>query len=210
MKKRQKESIKFFEISSVYHKADKINSKKYLSIIISGRRGLNYKEFNKKLDDKYLTSIIADLGLNNSYVKEIDRNSFNSKIKSRIFCIECCIDDIKINNNAIEKKEFKFKKATLVSEFPSSLRDISISINNENIIEDLISSVFQIKLNNIKNVFIFDYYKNIDKNIIKVGLRFIFQSNNKTLEENEIDQEMLKVFKILKNYDDVEIPGLNI
>ena len=208
--KRQKESIKFFEISSVYHKADKINSKKYLSIIISGRRGLNYKEFNKKLDDKYLTSIIADLGLNNSYVKEIDRNSFNSKIKSRIFCIECCIDDIKINNNAIEKKEFKFKKATLVSEFPSSLRDISISINNENIIEDLISSVFQIKLNNIKNVFIFDYYKNIDKNIIKVGLRFIFQSNNKTLEENEIDQEMLKVFKILKNYDDVEIPGLNI
>ena len=74
--KRQKESIKFFEISNVYHKTNDINSKKYLSIIISGRKGLNYKEFNKKLDDKYLSSIIADLGLNNSYVKEIDRNSF--------------------------------------------------------------------------------------------------------------------------------------
>ena len=152
--KRQKESIKFFEISNVYNKTDnKINSKKYLSIIISGRKGLNYKEFNKKLDDKYLTSIIADLGLNNSYVKEIDRNSFNSKIKSRIFYIECCIDDIKINNNSIEEKKFNFKKATSVSEFPSSLRDISISINNENIIEDLISSVFQIKLRKYKEMY---------------------------------------------------------
>ena len=88
------------------------------------------------------------------------------------------------------------------------MRDISISINNENIIEDVISSVFQLELENIKDVFIFDYYKNIEKNIIKVGLRFIFQSNKKTLEENEIDKEMLKVFKIFENSNDVEIPGL--
>ncbi len=208
--KRQKESIKFFEISNVYDKTNKINSKKYLSIIISGRKGLNYKEFNKKLDDEYLSSIISNLGLNDSYVKEIDRNSFNSKIKSRIFYTECCIDDIKINNNPSEEKNFNFKKAAKISEFPSSLRDISISINNENIIKDLISSIFNIELKNLKDIFIFDYYKNIDKNIIKVGLRFIFQSNNKTLEENEIDQDMLRVFKVLENYDDVEIPGLKL
>ena len=208
--KRQKESIKFFEISDVYHKTKKINSQKYLSIIISGRKGLNYKEFNKKLDDKYLSNIISDLGLSSSYVKELDRNSLNSKIKNRIFYIECILDDIEINNNFTEEKKFNFKKAIQVSDFPSSSRDISISINNESIIEDVISSVFQIDLENIKDVFIFDYYKNIDKNIIKIGLRFIFQSNNITLEEKAIDQEMLKVFNIFKNYDDVEIPGLNL
>ena len=166
--KRQKESIKFFEISNVYDKSNKINSKKYLSVVISGRKGLNYKEFNKKLDDMYLSGIISKLGLNNSCVKEIDRNSFNSKIKSRIFYIECCIDDIEINNNFIEEKKFNFKKATTISEFPSSLRDISISINNESIIEDLIASIFHIELKNLKDIFIFDYYNNIDKNIIKV------------------------------------------
>ena len=208
--KRKKESIKFFEISNVYHKTKTIKSKKYLSIVVSGRKSLNYKEFNKKLDDKYLSTIIADLGLNDSYVKEIDRNSLNSKIKSKIFYFECCVDDVEINNNFIEEKKFNFKKATKVSDFPSSLRDISISINNENIIEDVISSVFQLELENIKDVFIFDYYNNIDKNIIKVGLRFIFQSNKKTLEENEIDKEMLKVFKIFENSNDVEIPGLKL
>ena len=44
----------------------------------------------------------------------------------------------------LEEKKFNFKKATQVSDFPSSLRDISISINNENIIEDVISSVFKL------------------------------------------------------------------
>ena len=132
------------------------------------------------------------------------------KIKNRIFYIECLVDDIKINNNLTEEKKFSFKKAAQVSDFPSSSRDISISINNESIIEDVISSIFQIELLNKKDIFIFDYYKNIDKNIIKIGLRFIFQSNNKTLEENEIDQDMFRVFKVLKNYDDVEIPGLKL
>lgn len=208
--KRQKDSIKLFEISDIYHKTEKINSQKYLSIIVSGRKGLNYKDFKNKLDDKYLSNIISGLGLSNSYVKEIDRNSFNSKIKNRIFYIECPVDDIEVNNNSTEKKKFNFKKAAQISDFPSSSRDISISINNEAIIEDVISSVFKIGLENIKDVFIFDYYKNIDKNTIKIGLRFIFQSNKKTLEENSIDQEMFKVFKIFKNYDDVEIPGLNL
>ena len=171
---------------------------------------MNYKEFNKKLDDKYLKNIISNLGLSSSYVKELDRNTLNSKIKNRIFYIECLVDDIEINNNFIEEKKFNFKKAAQVSDFPSSSRDISISINNESIIEDIISSVFQIDLENIKDVFIFDYYKNIHKNIIKIGFRFIFQSNKKTLEENSIDKEMLKVFKIFKNYDDVEIPGLDL
>ncbi|MFL2721443.1 MAG: phenylalanine--tRNA ligase subunit beta [Gammaproteobacteria bacterium] len=209
--KRQKESIKFFEISNVYNKNNKINSNKYLSIIISGREGLDYKKFNKKLDNKYLSSIIANLGLDASYVKEIDRNLLDSKIRNRIFYIECNVDEIEINNiDFVEEKEFNFKKASSISEFPSSLRDISISVSNENIIEEVISSVFQIKLKNIKDVFIFDYYRNIDKNILKVGLRFIFQSNHKTLEEDDIDHEMFKVFNVLRNYDDVEIPGLNL
>ena len=209
--KRQKESIKFYEISNIYNKTNKINSKKYLSVLISGRQGLNYKEFNKKLNDEYLSNIIIDLGLDSSHVKEIDRNLLDSKIKNKIFYIECCIDDININNiNYAEEEKFDFKKAAQVSDFPSSSRDVSLSINNENIIEDVISSVFQIELENMKDVFIFDYYKNIDKNIIKIGLRFVFQSNNKTLEENTIDQEMLKIFEIFKNYDDVEVPGLNL
>ena len=33
---------------------------------------------------------------------------------------------------------------------------------------------------------------------MKIGFRFIFQSRKKTLEENEIDDEIMKVFKAFK------------
>ena len=87
--KRQKESIKFFEISNVYLNKNNISSSQLISIIISGRQGLNYKNFNKKLDKKYLCDVISDLGLNDSNISEIERSSFNSKIKNRIFYVEC-------------------------------------------------------------------------------------------------------------------------
>ena len=57
--KRQKEIIKFFEISDVYftNKDEEVIYKKKLSIIISGRQGLNYLDFNKKLDRGYLKKL---------------------------------------------------------------------------------------------------------------------------------------------------------
>ena len=48
--RRQKDSIKLFEISDVYTlKENKINVKRKLAIIASGRAGHNYKDFSKKL-----------------------------------------------------------------------------------------------------------------------------------------------------------------
>ena len=211
--KRQKESIKFFEISDIYTKTNQVHSSRWLSIIISGRQGLNYKSFNKKLDKQFLSKVLSNLSPNNFIIKEIDRNSFNSKIKNKIYYIECCIDDINLfdfQENNQEELSFHFKKALPISEFPSSLRDISISFKSKDILEEVIDAVFQTKLKYSKDLFIFDYYNNADKNIMKVGIRFIFQSNRKTLEENEIDSEMLKVYEVLSSYKEVEVPGLNL
>lgn len=210
--KRQKESIKLFEISDIYKKNNSIDSEKYIAIIISGRQGLDHKNFNKKLDQTYLSDTIRELEVNESKIKEINRSSLNSKIKNKIFYIECNVDDINISFGQHDKKrdQFSFNKASPISEFPSSTRDISISINDKDSLEYVIQKVFQVDLHNLKDIFIFDYYNNVDKNITKIGFRFIFQSNVKTLEEHEIDKEMLKVFKAIKNFTGVEIPGLTL
>ena len=48
--RRQKDSIKLFEISDIYTvKDNKINVTRKLAIIASGRAGHNYKDFSKKL-----------------------------------------------------------------------------------------------------------------------------------------------------------------
>ena len=67
-KRRQKDSIKFFEISDLYTKSDQINQEKKLGIIISGRQGHNYLDFSKKLDHAYLSNLLNQ-NSNDSFFK---------------------------------------------------------------------------------------------------------------------------------------------
>ena len=61
----------------------------------------------------------------------------------------------------------------------------------------------------LKNVFIFDYFKNTKKSIIKIGYRFTFQSHKKTLTDKEIDTEIGKIIKLIDDIDGIKIPGLS-
>ena len=71
--KRQKDSIKFFEISDIYHTNDSSLYKKKLSVIVSGRQGKGFKLFNKMLDVEYLESVFAKFNKDISkFIKEID------------------------------------------------------------------------------------------------------------------------------------------
>lgn len=208
--KRQKESIKLFEISDIYKNDGSICSNRVLSIIVSGRQGNNYFNFNKKLDNNYLENLAYEIGLKNFTVEEINRDSFNSKLKNKIFYIETDITNFKFDNVKEEVKfdnSYDFNKYKLISEYPSSYRDISISLKEDEILEEIINLIFNIKINNLKDRFIFDFYHNKERNILKVGFRFIFQSLDKTLEEKEIDIEITKVFDALLKKDGVEIPG---
>ena len=94
---RQHDSIKLFEISEVYFKKnDDLESKKLVSIIISGREGHNYEDFSKKLDNKYILNLLKTINFNIdiNQIKEIDRNEVQNKIKNKIYFIEININDI--------------------------------------------------------------------------------------------------------------------
>ena len=55
--RRQKESIKLFEISEIYLQ-DEVSSR--IGIIASGRVADNYLDFSRKIDTKYLDNIFND------------------------------------------------------------------------------------------------------------------------------------------------------
>ena len=63
-------------------------------------------------------------------------------------------------------------------------------------------------LKNLKDMFVFDFYTNKEKNITKLGYRFIFQSKTQTLTDKDIDMEMEKIYIIVNKLNGVEIPGL--
>ncbi len=210
--RRQKDSIKFFEISDLYTKSDQINQEKKLGIIISGRRGHNYLDFSKNLDYVYLNNLLNQ-GPDDSFFKieEIPRAELKTKKKDRIFYTEIPIEKIPVHLFKGLESSFEqtnFIKYQSVSEFPSSTRDFSFSIIDFKKYDTVISLLSDFNDKNLKDAFIFDFYKNKKLNEIKVGIRFIFQSTMSTLSEEEIQKSINKLLKPILSLEGVSIPEL--
>jgi len=209
--RRQKDSIKLFEISDVYSQNDgKFLRQKKLGIIASGRIGNNYEEFSKFISDKYLKNVIdSNFSACNSIIENISRENLDTKIKSPILFTEMNLLDFKFEEEDAKllehiNKEIKYKD---ISEFPSINRDVSFLIKNKEKIKpvnDLVS-----KYNNeiLKDKFIFDFYNDQKTNFTKIGFRFIFQSREKTLTVDEVDVVIKNIVETVTNDGEVEVPG---
>jgi len=213
--RRQKESIKLFEISDIYSKNSKntdILQEKRLGIIISGRQGNNPKEFSKKLDYKYLNHLLNSKSKNEIFkITEIHRDTLDTKKKDKIFYVEVCLDDIPdifFSNLRADKKFVNFISYKPISEFPSSTRDFSFLITDLNLVNEITNILNGTKDEIIKDSFIFDFYKNDKTDTVKLGYRFIFQSSVKTLSDEEINKKVQEIINPIIELDGVCIPGM--
>ncbi len=210
--RRQKDSIKFFEISDLYTKNNQINQEKKLGIIISGRRGHNYLDFSKKLDNAYLSGLLNQDSKNQAFViEEISRKELKTKKKDRIFYLEISIDKIPkhlLKDSESRIDQINFIKYQSVSEFPSSSRDFSFSIKDSKKYDAVINYLSDLNDENLKDAFIFDFYENKKLNEIKVGVRLIFQSNLNTLSEEDIQKSVNKLLQPIIDIEGISIPGI--
>ena len=207
--KRQKESIKLYEISDIYSidSDGEIVVNKYLGIIVSGRVGNNYKEFSQKLDSKYLTE---HLQIDQNQVYEISRERLDTKIKNKIFMALLEFNNLPkslINKENLKAHNIKFNPFIPISDFPSSTRDLSFVLSDESKINKIEDIIFSFKSINLKNVFVFDFYNDRKNNQIKIGFRFVFNSINKTLTVDDVDKEIDDIVTICKEIGGVEVPG---
>ena len=211
--RRQKDSIKLFEISDVYKKDSEILPTKVLGIIISGRLGNNYKDFSQKLDHNYLNRLLNKNSLNEHFkIVEISRNDLDSKKKDKIFYVEIKLDDIPdlFFSDLVdpEEKSINFIKYVPISEFPSSTRDFSFSIKNLSKVKEVLKLLDGISDEIIKKSFVFDFYKDSKSETVKLGYRFVFQSTSKTLSDEEINRKVNEIIAPIIELNGVSIPGM--
>ena len=209
--RRQKDSIKLFEVSDIYSvENSSIRQVKKIGLIISGRLGNNYAEFSKKLDSKYLKNLLNEFNKNFN-IEEISRDNLSTKKSDPIFYAEACVDDINsefLKGEEINKPDINFIKYNPVSQYPSSTRDFSFAITNPSKVSEIINYFEQLSDETIKDTFIFDFYKNIKTNSIKIGYRLVFQSTTKTLSEKDIQKKVTEVLDPVLKMDGVSIPGM--
>jgi len=210
--RRQKDSIKLFEISDVYTKDTEIIQQKKLGIIVSGRLGNNYNDFSKKLDNKYLSKLLnKDHAEDIFEIIEISRDGLDTKKKDKIYYVEISFDNIPssfFSDLSAQQKVVNFINYEPISEYPSSTRDFSFLVSDFNLVSEVIDMLDMVSDDIIKNSFLFDYYKNDETKIIKLGYRFIFQSHHKTLSDTEISKKVNKILSPILAIEGVSIPGM--
>ena len=212
--RRQHDSIKFFETSDIY-KIDKdgnYKKQRKLCIIASGRISKDYKNFSTKIDTNYILNILDKyISSINKVIKEIPRESIITKIKSRIFYIEIDLEEL---SDEILKYEAKFEppigfnQYIPISEFPKIYRDLSFLISEYKSINDLNDLVMKFNNKYLKEAFIFDFYENSKTNILKIGYRFVFQANEKTLSDNDVHEIISSIVDQSLAISGVSIPGM--
>ena len=210
--RRQKDSIKLFEISDIYSSHNGINKKRMLSIIASGRVGENYKDFSKKINKKYLVMLFQEILPNEVFdFKIVSRELLDTKIKNEIVSLE--VDINSFSSDILSYKEVSqspegFAQYSLISDFPSSFKDISYSIKDYTKTQELQDLLLNYQSDIIKKIYIFDYFKNEKKKEIKIGFRFIFQSKKATLNSTEIELVYNEIVNKSLNISGISIPGL--
>ena len=214
--RRQQDSIKLFEITDVYYLEKKqLKNKRKLGIICSGRVGKNYIDFSKKIDNKYLTNILDKFSKKISFNPHlINRDELETKLNNKIIYLEIDLNELEnydletLNKEKLTFNKNNFKKYIPISSFPSSVRDLSFAVADKEKYLDLQNLLLDYKHVLIKEIFIFDFYHNENKDEIKIGFRFVFQSNSSTITETDVNNIMNEIIEKALSIPSVEIPGL--
>ena len=212
--RRQKDSVKLFEISDIYSSNNGIHKQRNLALIASGRVGLNYEDFSLKINEKYLMNLFKKIFPDQIFnFQAVSRNDLDTKNKSEILSLELGVEDFSKNileYDAVSKPPIDFIQYKPISELPSSFKDISYSIKDYNKAEELQELILGFEHKILNNIFIFDYFKNEKQNEIKIGFRFIFQSRDKTLTSIQIDKVLNDIISKSLKISGIEIPGYNL
>ena len=212
--RRQKDSIKLFEISNLYtFKNDEIISTRKLGIIASGRVGHNHEEFSKQINRKYLTKLFNDFLPSEDFKFEVlNRDLFDTKIKNEIVSSEIDISNFSsevLEYNEITRPPVDYIKYTPISDQPHSIRDLSFSVKDFSKLNQLSDYILKFEDELLKEVFVFDYFHNEKNEEVKIGFRFTFQAKSSTITETQVNNIINDIINHTTNINGITIPGLN-
>ncbi|MFA5583532.1 MAG: phenylalanine--tRNA ligase subunit beta [Bacteriovoracaceae bacterium] len=193
------DTIKIFEISPVYKtKNGEVTEETKLTGLIYGRGFLEMFEEVKGVTVGLLESLGVD---------EKSRSALTSKI-------------LPLNARALRDKGIKTGNATIfeidlahleqsigikrfqpISKYPGAIRDLSFEIQESVEIKEILKQIKMIPDSILKKVIVLDVFrgKSLGEGKKSVTLRFYYQSDERTLVEQEIDTEQEKAISKITN-----------
>ena len=156
-----------------------------------GRSGKFYLHSNKQLP-------VANFGeINPKITKELDIKN------GPIFGFQILLNNIPVINNQNTEKKIKY----VFSNFQKIERDFAFIIDKKFEAEKIINILLNVDKKLIKKIRIFDVFQggNIEKNKKSIALNLLIQSQEKTLNDKEIDELSDKVIQTMQNSFDATL-----
>ena len=141
----------------------------------------------------------------------MSRELLDTKIKNEIITLEVDIDRFSTDIlSYIETYKLPegFVQYSPISDLPSSFKDISYSIKDYSKTQELQDLLLNYQSKIIKDIYIFDYFKNEKQEEIKIGFRFVFQSKKTTLNSAEIELVYNDIVSQSLRIEGISIPGI--
>ena len=126
-------------------------------------------------------------------------------IKAMDIKVSCSVFELNLSKTMnFQKKKNDTRSEFKTSSYQSSIRDFSFELSKEILSVDLVNLIKKIDKNLIKDVLIFDCYegKNIGSGLKAIAISVKIQSDNKTLEESEINELSNQiVLSVIEKFD---------
>ena len=215
-------NFKLFEVGSVHKKIKSKDNQKYIQenylglawnfIDIKDWKEKNtFDLYSVKGDIEYLFHMIGlkinfndkngDIGIFYNK-KNLGRILNTTNIESKLFIKHEGLFLAEFNLDIIDKiiSSNESMKAIMPNPYPSIERDISFIIDKNIKYKEISDAISGVASGLLKNISLFDLYegKNIGKNQHSLALSFLFNSDKKTLIDDEVDKIINKIIKILK------------
>jgi phenylalanyl-tRNA synthetase beta chain len=145
-------------------------------------------------------SLGADIYFDNEKVGII--GILNHKVKN-FYDIDWEVGFMELNLEKIKKMSLDYEKFVFWGNYPEVIRDLSFIVDKSVNTEEILETLKQIKLKNLKSYKLLDIYF-IQEDKKSYTFRFIFQSDERTLKDEEVEELLGKIKNLLENKFKVE------
>ena len=224
--KRQEKGFKLFEIGAIHNRTKKSvtgsSEKFHLGMLWYGEPQSHWRKFEERDIFRFkgeITQILQSVGIANVSFKVSKETGFQTILK--IYSGKMQIGNIGIPEEKVlqnydinaapavcdlslhimrelwQNRKMTYKAPVL---FPSMSRDIALQVTRNIPAEDLLNTIRKEGGNNLIKISLFDVYQSEDVGDEDKSLAFSlkFQSDTKTLTDDEVDQDVAKILKSLK------------
>ena len=163
-------------------------------LVQSGIEGINFEDANNSNFD-YLLEVKAGEKLLVSFGKPSERT-----LKSFDIRVPVIYADIHWENwvEASQKKQLRFKE---ISKFPAVERDLAFVLDKSVRYADIEKQVAALSLKPLRSFSLFDIFESekLGKNKQSMAMNFVFQDEDKTLKDEEVDKWMKKISNTIES-----------